>query len=126
MRKLLLVLLAVALMLLGALLPLLVPRHCPVNRAAYHRIKEGMTQKEVEATLGGPPGDYRTRPVCADIGSGGGISWDMWFGDEGDVWVWLDRGVVRSTMFREAKAEPVGTAELIHWRLERWKARWLP
>jgi hypothetical protein len=43
----------------------------------------------------------------------------MWFGDEGDVWVWLDHGVVRSTIFREAKAEPVGPIELIRWRLGR-------
>jgi hypothetical protein len=126
MRKPLIGLLAVALLLLGALLPLVVPRHCPVNRVACERIKEGMTEAEVHAILGGPPGDYRTRPVCADIGRGGGISWSMWFGDEGDAWVWLDRGVVRSTMFREAKAEFVGPAERIRWRLEQWKARWLP
>jgi hypothetical protein len=126
MKKLLVALLAVALTLFGAVLPLVLPRHCPVNKAACERIEVGMTKREVEKILGGPPGDYRTRPVLGDIGSGGGIDWTMWIGDEGDAWVWLDHGIVRSTMFREAKEVPVGALELILWRLERLPGRWLP
>jgi hypothetical protein len=37
MRKPLIAPLAVALLLLGAVLPLVMPRHCPVNRAACER-----------------------------------------------------------------------------------------
>ena len=62
MRKSLFACLAVVLVLAGGLFALLGPLHCPVNRAAFGRIKEGMTPAEVQATLGGPPGDYRTRP----------------------------------------------------------------
>jgi hypothetical protein len=29
-----------------------------IDRAAYDRIRPGMTQAQVEAVLGGPPGDY--------------------------------------------------------------------
>ncbi len=60
MRKYLIAGLAVALLLGGALFALLRPWHCPVNRAAFERIKEGMTRAEVEKILGGPAGDYRT------------------------------------------------------------------
>jgi hypothetical protein len=126
MRKLLIGLLAVGLVLAGMLLALVMPRHCPVNRANFERVKEGMTPAEVAKLLGGPPGDYRTRPVHSDIGSGGGISWTMWFGDEGEAWVYFEHGVVRGTTFREAKAESVGPIELIRWRLEPLRERLLP
>ena len=62
MRKLAVAVLALALLLVGTLLPLVRPLRCPVNRAAFERIKVGMTQAEVHAVLGGPPGDYRTEP----------------------------------------------------------------
>ena len=39
MRKLLIGLLAVALLLCGAVLPLVLARHCPVNRTAFEQIK---------------------------------------------------------------------------------------
>ena len=29
-----------------------------ITPASYERIREGMTEAEVEAVLGGPPGDY--------------------------------------------------------------------
>ena len=62
--------LAIPLLLAGALLPVLVPRSSPVTQAAYKRIDLGMTEAEVEAVLGGPPGSYQTRPVRIFIGSG--------------------------------------------------------
>ena len=60
--------LAVVLLVVGALLPLVMPWRCPVNRAASEQIEEGMSQAEVYAILGGPPGDYRTRPPRPFVG----------------------------------------------------------
>jgi hypothetical protein len=38
-------------------------RPSEVTKAAFDGIQIGMTQADVEAILGGPPGDYRTRPM---------------------------------------------------------------
>jgi hypothetical protein len=121
MRKALIGLLAAALVLFGALLPLVLPRHCPVNRAACERIEKGMTQAEVYAILGGPPGDYRTTPPGLKLPVGGlhdhpGV---QWLGDEGDAWVEFEHGVVTSTSFWEVVVEPAGPIDVILWRLER-------
>jgi outer membrane protein assembly factor BamE (lipoprotein component of BamABCDE complex) len=68
MRKLLVGLVAVALVLAGVLMALATPPHCPVSRAASERVEPGMTQGQVHAALGVPPGDYRTGsrrpPIC--------------------------------------------------------------
>jgi hypothetical protein len=124
MRKLLIGLLAAALVLFGALLPLVLPRHCPVNRTACERIKEGMTQTEVEAILGGPPGDYTTRPTIRKVGSltpprGAHSRSVKWWGDEGDALVWFGDGVVIGTIFREAEVTPVSLGEMLFWRLDK-------
>jgi hypothetical protein len=131
-RKLLIVLLAIALVLFGALLPLVLPRHCPVTRAACDRIKEGMSQADVYAILGGPPGDYRTRPylprVSPDLVLSG--EWEsasierMWEGVEGAAVVLYsaDPERVVSIRFDEAKPYTPGLVELIRWRTWRlWK-----
>ena len=34
-----------------------------IDQEHYERIKLGMSQAEIEAILGGPPGDFRTTPV---------------------------------------------------------------
>jgi hypothetical protein len=62
MRKYLVAALSLTLVLLGSFMALMMPRQCPVTHEAYSLVKEGMTQSEVHAILGGPPGDYRTRP----------------------------------------------------------------
>jgi hypothetical protein len=62
MRMTLIACVSVVLVIAGGLVALLGPRHCPVNREAFERIESGMTQGEVHAILGLPPGDYRTRP----------------------------------------------------------------
>jgi hypothetical protein len=36
-----------------------------------HRLKDGMSSSEVEAILGGPPGDYRTEPTEAIFDAAG-------------------------------------------------------
>lgn len=59
--------LAIACMLgLSAFLGLLaIPRHGIVEGSAG-RIRPGMSQKEVEAILGGPPGDYGPESVASE------------------------------------------------------------
>jgi hypothetical protein len=130
MRKWLFVGLAVALVLCSLLLPLLLPWHCPVNWAASERIKEGMTRAEVEAILGGPPGDYRTRPegFIFEIPRTSMQVSERWYGDEGkvDVGFDLDNTQVCSVWFIEAERTAPRTIELVRWRVNRLKARWFP
>jgi hypothetical protein len=118
MQKPLLALLGVALVLFGALLPLVLPRHCPVNRAAFERIKRGMSQARVEAILGGPPGDYRTRPT-EKVNTMGVVVGYRWLGNEGTATVSFFEGVVRHMSFSEREAEPVDPFEVLLWRLDR-------
>src|SRR5262245_56538388 len=101
---------AVPLLLLGAALPVLL-RPCPVTRAALGRVKEGMSRAEVEAALGGAPGDYRTRPVEPYFGTYGDRPWEFWRGDEGDAWVYYEGGVVGGTHFTELRPEPIGAID---------------
>jgi hypothetical protein len=131
--KALVVSMAVVLVLVGILLPLMLPYRSPVTRAAYERIEEGTTQDEVEALLGGPPGDYRTRPAVNNLRlyapSSGALvrRSELWNGDEGDIIVtYGDGGRVYSTHFNEAEPCDCGPLELARWRLERIKdkERW--
>jgi hypothetical protein len=138
MRKWLVGSLAVALVLVGALQPLLVPRPCLVTKAACERIEKGMTRAEVEAALGGPPGDYSTR-TCRDrteeelwfsTSSGPfpwyGGTWETWTGDEVEVRVCFNGGVVSDTSFALQVPGDPGPVGLVRWRLGRLKARLLP
>src|SRR5262245_20880261 len=88
-------LLVAAMLAFGMLVPLGLPRRCPVNRAAFERIEEGMSVAEVEKILGGPEGDYRVEPTPAFEChfSSGPIMMDRrrWQGDEGDVEVCFNR-----------------------------------
>ncbi|MFO0845374.1 MAG: hypothetical protein U0797_23825 [Gemmataceae bacterium] len=136
MRKLLVALLAVALVLIGFFMSLAMPRHCPVNHEAFGRIKEGMTQAEVHAILGGPPGDYRTRPY-EDNALGEYPPWpgrpksyvyEDWHGDEGSVWVCYSRvtKAVDSAGFTEAEPHEAGPLDLVLWRLDKPRVKLLP
>jgi hypothetical protein len=128
MRKLLIGLLAVSLVLAGVLVALVMPRHCPVNRAAYDRIEEGMSLAEVEALLGGPPGDYRTvwtREEDKLFGptrlSGVALVYG-WAGDEGNVYVMPDRnGIVCWKDFVKTSRGNLGVIETLRWRFDRWR-----
>jgi hypothetical protein len=127
MRTLLLVLLAVGLMLIGPLFPLVGPRHCPVSRTACEQIKTGMTLVEVEAILGGSPGDYLTRPRPL-YGFRGEIPDDsvlvQWHGDEGTARVFCSRcGKVQRAWFAEYVPYNASPVEVICWRLERLAER---
>lgn len=126
MRKLMFCLTAGLLCVVGLLLALVTPARCPVT-AAFARIEEGMTAAEVEAILGGPPGDYRTIPpprTSFSLGvSLGGYSMVIekdWQGNEGDVLVGFDdTGHVVRKDFSPRDASPVGPVEMIRWRIER-------
>jgi hypothetical protein len=132
MRKWLVGCVAVVLVLVGALLPLAMPRRCPVTRAASEQIEKGMTQAEVHAILGGPPGDYRTRadlrgwPRFSATEEPGAEQIAVWHGDEVYVVVWSDSsGRAIASRCRQASAEHVGLLARISWRLEKLKALWL-
>jgi hypothetical protein len=132
MKKLLVGLLAVGLVLAGMLLALVMPRHCPLTRAACGRIKEGMTQAEVEKILGVPPGDYRTRPVRPSVKllEGGWCmvrgSFAHWEGDEAELDVCFAGGVVGHVTFTPVEPADVGPVAIATWRLGRLRARLLP
>jgi hypothetical protein len=63
------ILFVAALPIVGVLLLALWPMICPqppcpvdVGPASFDKLQIGMNESEVEAILGGPAGDYRTRP----------------------------------------------------------------
>jgi hypothetical protein len=125
LKKPLLVLLTVALLLLGAMLPLVLPRHCPVNRAAYERIEKEMTRAEVEAILGGPPGDYRTRPGF-DVEGLLHPGRAPWFGDDGFIMViFRPGGGVQETKFFDVGHGSYGLVDFLWWRLRHLKEQLL-
>lgn len=112
---------AVFLLLAGALVPVAFPRPSPVTLTTVERVKGGMTQAEVEAILGGPPGDYRTRPTDVEVDTAPLLSarTEVWEGDEGTVAVSFLGGRVVRTEF--GKAASVSVWEVFRWRLaKRW------
>jgi hypothetical protein len=128
MRKSLIACLAFVLVLAGGLVALLGPRHCPVDRAAFERVEEGMTRAEVHAILGGPQGEYATRPVDYYSLRGGPHRSEQWYGDEGAVYVVFYPGsheTVIYTAFEESSSRPPGPLDLARWRLRKLGA-WLP
>jgi hypothetical protein len=139
MRRLLLALFTVALILFGGIFPLLFPHPSRITKGTYDRIKRGMSQAEVEAICGGPPGDYRTRPreppesgTCyfawiLHLPKEGPVTRLCWQGDEGEVLgLTDDAGVVIGIGFRDHAKADVGAIELFRWRLNRLKRRWFP
>jgi hypothetical protein len=137
MRKLLIGLTAAALLVAGVLMALATPPHCPVSRAASERIEPGMSQGQVHAALGVPPGDYRTgpRPYYFTSGGGGFFSGhfrriEFWYGDEGDVVVQYDtdsagRETVTLVTFEPSGADRPTPLDVLRWRLGRLKQRLL-
>ncbi len=75
---------------------LLWPGPDPGTRATYDRIQNGMTESEVEAVVGLPPGDYATAPTEYDRGTAGFEEFKaipglvQWSGDEGTILVGFD------------------------------------
>jgi hypothetical protein len=68
------------------------------------RIHDGMTLPELEAILGGPPGDYRTQDREPREFQYTGIQGTLrtWLADDGIVLIWFDaKGRVCGIVFRE-------------------------
>jgi hypothetical protein len=65
------------------------PKH-NFDRTSFEKINKGMTLAEVEAILGGPPGDYTTRPTISECDVGWGPGEKEWVSDEGAISVWFD------------------------------------
>jgi hypothetical protein len=124
MRMLRIGLLAIGLVLFGALVALLRPWRCPVNGAAAGQIDKGMTQAEVEEVLGGPPGDYTTRPggfLPLVFNSAGLEPRESWHGDECVVHVTFQDGKVSRVEVVKVGPRNTGLIDLLQWRLTRLK-----
>jgi hypothetical protein len=121
-RKYLLAVPAVCLLLLSVLGTLTSPRPCPVTKAAYDRIQTGRSLAQVEEVLGGPPGDYRTRPtypVYLIIDGGGYNDACWWHGNEGLVAVCFDHaGLVTAKGFNDYTEGDL--IDMLQWRLGSW------
>jgi hypothetical protein len=133
-RKSLLAGVALSLVLVGAFVPLLLPArplNPRINEANSERVKEGRSQAEVEEVLGGPPGDYRTRPAQVFLdhwafGRPGRL--EVWYGDEGAVLVYFDSTgeVLDPAEFIYPYPETGGgLLATLRWRLNRcWERLW--
>lgn len=123
---------AMLLLVLGAALPLVLPWRSPVTRASSELIQPGMTRAVVEQLLGGPPGDYRTRPpppfvLRIAFDSSGRIVREQWEGHEGITTVsFYDDGTVHDASYEEAASYDPTVAELALWRWGRLKERLSP
>jgi hypothetical protein len=82
-----------------------------IDQEHYDRIKLGMSRAEVEAVLGGPPGDFATEDVSygvtdSDLAIFKG-PYEYWAGNDGDIWVAFDeQGDVRRRAFGDAVSTP--------------------
>jgi hypothetical protein len=82
-----------------------------IDREHYDRIKLGMSRAEVEAVLGGPPGDFTTEDVTykapdGDLAIFNGPH-EYWAGNDGDIWVAFDeQGDVQRRAFGDAVSTP--------------------
>jgi hypothetical protein len=110
-RKLLLAAAIATVALLALRVPLRTrPRPITINYSTYELLKPGMHEKEVEAILGAPAGDYSTRAI-GFVGSGTSMGVDSggkeWRSNEGIIIVWFDeRGAVTGTRFNDVITGP--------------------
>lgn len=81
--------------------------HC--SRSDFDLIEKGMALATVESVLGGPPGDYTSRPyVPSPLGFRyADDNWKCWVGDEGMILVDVDsNSYVIESKFAEILLEP--------------------
>lgn len=100
-----------------------------ITKANYERIRGAMTQRQVEAILGGPAGDYQTGPTCSCLR--GIVSFTpedasltelKWQGDEAEISVWVDpKGRTRCFSYECMIPQRVGTAGKLLWWYEHWQ-----
>jgi hypothetical protein len=104
-----------------------------INEETYARIQKGMQRPEVEALLGGPPGDYRHRlrgdkvyspldsDVPANIGKGSGLGLAEWWGDEYVIFLWVD---AQGRVAGKALNQPLETKPRPWWDRARAAIGW--
>jgi hypothetical protein len=98
------------LLIVGVLL-VLPPRH-RINRDSFERIRDGMTEKEVESILGRPAGDYSSGCTFVfDAYHGPPDKWvwrqpKRWTGDNGSISIYFDDGKVEKTRFQPVFVMP--------------------
>lgn len=129
-----LLLVSVTLLLAGGLALWLFFPQSRVTRAGFEALRVGMTMKDVERVLGGPPGDYRTGDVDLDLSrvqpefdnvmfapevllGERHFEHEWWQGDGGTVWVCFDEeGRVVTKEFTPGEL----VASTPHARFRRW------
>jgi hypothetical protein len=110
-----------------------------IDREHCDRIKEGMSRAEVEAILGGGPGDYTTvtvaipketgtlfihgEPASWHGGSYGRYHWEHWTGNEGQITVVLHDGeTVSARWFTPNTLPPRSLVDQIRdWLRRLWR-----
>ena len=73
----------IVLLIPSLLLPTSRPKSA-INQENFDRIQVGMTEDEVEAILGGPPGNYTDRRYPMSY-TGGSLLYRSWIGDGGVI-----------------------------------------
>lgn len=88
------------------------------NRATFERVQMGMTQAEVYAAVGCPPGSYRSaKPIFPTPRSGGyDTAEDSWSTDNEILYVWYSNaGVVQSVDIRRCDCIVIPSREQQLW-----------
>jgi hypothetical protein len=137
-RRTLLVVLAALAVVVAVGTVLLWPRAERVTLENHTSIRSGMTLPEVEAILGGPPGDYRTSPTQFEFGDpsfrcrrshlrGTGVSEEHWECDTLALLVrFSDEGTVRCVCPIPTARRAGGKFDAICWRAKRQWHYWFP
>jgi hypothetical protein len=96
-----------------------------IDREHCNRITKGMSEDDVEAILGGPPGDFAIHPVeychtCPlplDFKCEGGL-WEFWTGDEGQIEILFDAaGTTQFVWFATGTRSPSLVEQVRAWLL---------
>ena len=129
-----LVVLASLAVVVAAILVFLRPWGDRITTANFSHVRPGMTRGEVEAVLGGPPGDYATvRTVSANrpyeyvvnIAGGSAVRCSDWRDDYCLVRAtWDEGGAVSGVVWEPNKASGVGPLGNLRRRFERQWRRW--
>jgi hypothetical protein len=105
-----------------------------VRRTTFDSVREQRNSlrqpRQVEALLGGPPGDYRTRPT-SDAEPPGFSVFEVstrdqprliWRADEGDLEVRFRDGVVCFCSYTPRERVSVGPTDWMLWRVGQWRS----
>ena len=85
------ILVGVSIALVMTLFLLIITRMNPENKAKFAKIESGMTEGQVDAIMGVPPGTYTTKqPFVVVIGSPNATRYSYWHFDDGSGMVSFD------------------------------------